>query len=243
MEYYYTEPVNINTVSGTLFIKGFEHRHLSKVLRKTSGETITVTDGKRNIYKCTIVRITKDSIECSIDDVKHNLFEPEVNVRLYVSPLRNQDRFEFLIEKAVELGVFEIQPVITNRTVLKSSFSDTKLERFKKIIISAMSQSQRCYMPQINNIIDLDGLIDSSRESDVKYLYYEFAEENQAPKKKFKQSDNICILIGPEGGFEENEIQKLLKNKWQLRSLGKRKLRAETAAILSVFENINFKAL
>lgn len=241
MEYYYTDTENINTVTGKLIIKGMEHRHLAKVLRKTEGENVTVTDGKRNIYECTIVRITKDSIDCSINDVKHNLFEPEVNVRLFVSPLRNQNRFEFLVEKAVELGVYEIQPVITMHTIQKSGFSAAKMGRFKKIIISAMSQSQRCYMPLIHNVIDLNGLIETTHEYDLKYLYYEFAEENQVSKRKFNQSENICILIGPEGGFDKAEIQELLKNNWQLRSLGMRKMRAETAAIVSVFENIKFK--
>ena len=240
MEYYYTESENIDEANSTLEIKGFEHRHLTKVLRKTAGDDITITDGKRNIFECTIVNITKDSLVCRIKGKQENLYESDIKVRLYVSPLKNHDRFEYMIEKAVEIGVYEIQPVTVNRTVPKGSFSDSKMERMKKIIIGAMGQSQRCYLPKINNVINLEKLIKETNIFNTKYLYYEFADGNDALKRKLVASDNICILIGPEGGFEKEEINKLLDSGWQLRSLGKRKLRAETAAVVSVFENINY---
>ncbi len=177
---------------------------------------------------------------CRIKGKQENLYESDIKVRLYVSPLKNHDRFEYMIEKAVEIGVYEIQPVTVNRTVPKGSFSDSKMERMKKIIIGAMGQSQRCYLPKINNVINLEKLIKETNIFNTKYLYYEFADGNDALKRKLVANDNICILIGPEGGFEKEEINKLLDSGWQLRSLGKRKLRAETAAVVSVFENINY---
>lgn len=239
MEYYYTEPQNVNKNSNTLLIQGFEYRHLVKVLRKKANDIIKITDGLRNIYECEIVSITKDTILCSILKTKYNLFEPNIKLRLFISPLRNSDRFEFLIEKAVELGVYEIQPVRTNNTIQKGDFTKARMERMQKIIIGAMGQSQRCHLPIISNTISLKEMLLNTENYENKYVYYEFAEEKRGIIRKLDKDENICIFTGPEGGFDKEEIDLLLSNNWQLRSLGERKLRAETAAIVSIFENLN----
>lgn len=239
MEYYFTEKENVNINESTLLIRGFEFKHLTKVLRKSIGEKIFITDGNRNIYECLIVDINKEFVLCNILKSKYNLYEPEIRVHLFVSPLRNSNRFEFLIEKAVELGVFEINPVITKYTVQKNSFSETKLERFRKIVISAMGQSQRCYLPEINKTIHFEDIVNLTKKFTNKIVYYEFADEAKIEISDSIISNDICIFIGPEGGFENSEIDLLLKNNWKVKSLGNRKLRAETAAIISVFENIN----
>jgi len=239
MEYYYTEPGNVIKESNTLTIKGFEYRHIVKVLRKKTDDIIKITDGIRNIYDCKIVNITKDSVLCKIVSTTYNLYESNVDLKLYVSPLRNMDRFEFLVEKAVELGVNEIQPVITKHTIQKSTFAKAKMERLQKIIISAMGQSQRCYLPKMNNIISFEEMIAFTEKYDTKYVYYEFAKGKRGIIRKLDNVENICIFTGPEGGFEEKEIQILLNNNWQVRSLGERKLRSETATMLSIFENLN----
>lgn len=239
MEYYFTDKENINLKESSLLIKGFEYKHLTKVLRKSLGDRIIITDGTRNIYECLIVEIKKDFVLCNILESRYDLYEPEIRAHLFVSPLRNANRFEFLIEKAVELGVFEINPVVSKFTVQKSTFSETKLERFRKIVISAMGQSQRCYLPKINNTISFRELIRITKEYNNKIVYYEDDYESKNVISDSNISNDICIFIGPEGGFDKSEIDLLVNDNWKVKSLGNRKLRAETAAIISVFENIS----
>lgn len=235
MEYYYTKASNVDLENNNLILDDFQYKHLAKVLRKKTGDLVKITDGKRNIFDCRIVKIADDSIVCEILDKNYNLYEPEINLKLYLAPLRNLSRFEFALEKAIELGVNTIQPVITEFTVNKSSFTNTKLERFNKIVISAMGQSQRCFLPEFNNVISFEDLIKSTEKVENKIVMYEYAESE---KKSVidKNNKEISVLIGPEGGFSKGEIKKLINHNWQIHSLGDRKIRAETAAIVSVFE-------
>jgi len=235
MEYYYTPKSNVNLMENKLFLEDFEFKHLVKVLRKKEGDLIKITDGLRNIFDCKIVNITKGRIFCDILEKHYNLFEPEFYLKLFIAPLRNITRFEFALEKAVELGVSFIQPVITEFTVNKSSFSRNKMERFSKILISAMGQSQRCLLPEFGNVISFEDMLKLTKNSQNKIIMYEYAENNEKSTLN-KNIKEISLFIGPEGGFSKQEINKCVNNKWQTHSLGERKLRAETAAIVSVFE-------
>lgn len=239
MEYYYTPGDKVKKDKGILVIDDeFEYRHLAKVLRKKPGDKLDITDGERNIYRCEIAEITKDKIECRILETEHNLFEPDRNVHLYIAPLKNSDRFEFAVEKAVELGVVSITPVITKNTVKKMSQKETNFKRLHRIIISAMGQSQRCLLPKLDNIITFGELLERERGNKNRIVMYEFSEKDS----KFvydNTSKDVYLLIGPEGGFSKEEIEKLRESGWQAASLGERKLRAETAAIVSVFQILN----
>ena len=126
MEYYFTEEKNVDVTNSRLIVDGFEYKHLVRVLRKKLLDNLIITDGNRNIYQCKIVNITKSEIVCDILSKDYNLYEPELKLHLFVSPLRNSERFEFLIEKVVELGVFEIYPVVSKHTVVSNRFSETK---------------------------------------------------------------------------------------------------------------------
>lgn len=239
MEYYYTPGEKVNKDDKTLVIDDeFEYRHLVKVLRKKEGDKIDITDGERNVYRCEIVNITKESIQCRILELDYNLFEPELEVNLYIAPLKNPDRFEFAIEKSVELGVVSITPVITQNTVKKMSQKETNSKRLHKIIISAMGQSQRCLLPKLNNIITFDEMLERESGNKNRIVMYEFSEKDS----KFvydNTSKSVSLLIGPEGGFSREEIDKLRESGWQAASLGERKLRAETAAVVSIFQILN----
>jgi len=179
MEYYYTEHGNISSEEKKLVITGMEHRHLIKVLRKSKGDKIDVTDGILNVYHCKISEITKDSITCEIISEQHNIYEPRTDVNLFMAPLRNLSRFEFAIEKAVELGVKSINPVITEFTVAKGQFSVSKMARFRKIIISAMEQSQRCFLPEMHNSVNFRELLVKSGSSKNKVVLYESAGSDE----------------------------------------------------------------
>jgi 16S rRNA (uracil1498-N3)-methyltransferase len=238
MEYYFTEEKNVDLLNSNLRIDGFEFSHLIRVLRKKANDELTITDGKRNIYHCKIVEITKTEINCEILSKDFDLNEPALRINLFVSPLRNSDRFEFLIEKVVELGIFEIYPVVSKYTVVKNSFSETKMSRLRKIVIAAMGQSQRCYLPFIHNTVSFEEMMKITDNKANKIVYYEHAGSNILSCEE-KHNNELYILIGPEGGFEKKEIEILIDKNWQVASLGERKLRAETAAIISVFEQIN----
>ncbi len=238
MEYYFTDRTNIFENKKKLLFTGKGYKHLAKVLRMKSGEQIEVTDGGLNVYKCRIKSIDKNKIVCTIIRKKFNVNESKRSVTLFISHLKNMNRFEFAIEKAVELGVKNIIPVITEHTVNKKGISSIRLNRLKSIIISAMEQSQRCYLPKIHSSQSFDELIETSDKTKQKIVMYEFADSTSKISMNEKE-DDAALLIGPEGGFTKNEIDILLKNNWHVRSLGSRKLRAETAAIVSLYELLN----
>ena len=238
MEYYYTPKSKVNTASKELVIDGFEYKHLAKVLRKKVGDEVEITDGELNIYKCRITGIDKEKIKCSIEHTDFDLYEPKIRLSLYIAPLKNSSRFEFAIEKAVELGVHSIHPVITENTVNKSGFNETKLRRLHRIIISAMGQSQRCYLPGLSNAVSFDEMLDNTVNLPNKVVMYEFSESGNKYKLD-NDSNDLALLVGPEGGFSTNEIEKLTETGWQASSLGERKLRAETAVIVSIYEMLN----
>lgn len=238
MEYYYTRKENVDPVKKLLVVDDFEFKHLVKVLRKQPGEEITITDGERNIYHCIIKSIGKDKLHCEIISTDFNIYEPNVNVSLYISPLRNAARFEFAIEKAVELGIYSIHPVLTDHTVNKNILSKSKAARLKKIIIGAMGQSQRCFLPGLYDAVTFSEMISNTKDLQNKIVMYEFSDDSSGIKPNI-ETEGLSVLIGPEGGFSENEISLLKNNNWQVKSLGERKLRAETAAIVSIFDIIS----
>ena len=235
MVYYYTEPKNVSAGSEELTLTGSEYEHVVKVLRKKEGEELTVTDGEGNVFLCVLSVIREGKALCTIHGKQRDLFEPLVRVRLFISPLKSRERFEFAIEKTVELGVDSIVPVITKHTVKKADYTGKKSERIRKIIIRAMCQSQRCRLTEFHESVKLKDLLVDTQFDLKKVVMYEFSDVKETIES-FEDSKFVSLLIGPEGGFDEDEIKMLVKNGWKTKSLGSRKLRAETAAIVSVHE-------
>ena len=225
MEYYYTNKSNIS--DNELIIKDKEAHHLKNVLRKNIGDGLFVTDGERNLYKVKIISIDKDSLKCSVDDKLYNVNEPDRTINLYLALLKNPSRFEFAIEKCVEIGVNEITPIITEHVINKKS---DRIERWQSISLAAMKQSQRCYLPIINQPIIFNNAIQNCTTK-IKLL----ADERETCRANFSLSTgNISLFIGPEGGFSSEEVELAEKNSFQIISLGKRKLRSETSAIVGI---------
>ena len=235
MEYYYTEPDNVSSDQKQLTLTGSEFEHVTKVLRKKEGEELTVTDGAGNVYLCVMSVIGNGKALCTIHGRQRELFEPALRVRLFISPLKSRERFEFAIEKAVELGVDSIVPIITKNTVKKSDFAGKKSERIRKIIIRAMCQSQRCRLTEFHESVKLKDLLKETEFDLNKIVMYEFSNPNETIDS-YSDTKYLSLMIGPEGGFAEDEIELLVKNGWKTKSLGSRKLRAETAAIVSVYQ-------
>jgi 16S rRNA (uracil1498-N3)-methyltransferase len=230
MEYYFTSKNNIE--GENLTIRGDDFKHLTKVLRKKSGETIFVTDGERNLYKCEIGLITKDSIKCRVLEKSYNTGESAIKVSLYLSLIKNPARFEFAIEKATELGVSEIIPIITKNAINKNR---DKAERWQTIALAAMKQSQRTRLPEIKHPISFNEAISLPGLNDTKLIADERLFDNSIFASELKQiirkNKDISVFIGPEGGFTDEEIQTAVKKGFVTLNLGDRKIRSETAAV------------
>lgn len=240
MEYYYVKPEQIYSKESLIKIDGYVVRHLINVLRKKVGDSVILTDGLRNIFYSKIVEINRNSVVCSYDRTDYNLYEPVMYLRLFAAPLRNSARFEFLVEKSVELGVSEIIPVFTSNTVKKGKLSDSYHFRLDRIVTSAIEQSQRCFKPIVHKSISFGEMLSVFPETSNKLFFYEFADVSNKAELNFDDK-NVNIFVGPEGGISADEVRILKENNWKPCSLGPRKLRAETASIAGILEILNIR--
>lgn len=228
MEHYYT-PIEF-VCGNSLSITGDEAKHLSKVLRKKTGEQILVTDGDGNLYKVQIASFTKNSIECSIIEKLPSQEDAKFKIILFQSLLKNPSRFEFVIEKATELGVSKIVPMITQNVI---NPKHDKTERWQSIALSAMKQSQRCYLPKVETPILFE---EAMKTKETKLIAHE-KNSNYSRlfwRRNIVKEETFSLFIGPEGGFTAEEIELAKESGAEIISLGTRKFRSETAAILSI---------
>ena len=227
MEYFYTPPRLISTTD--LTIDGDEFDHLTHVMRKKVGDAIRVVDGKGMAYDATIMEIARRTARCEITHAYERLNEPAIDVTLGVAILKNASRFDFLVEKVTELGVNTIIPLTTERTIARSA----KVERWQKLALAAMKQSGRCVLPSVSGLTGLADFVASIPPTALRLIPHEKAERtlmNAVPQSK---SQSITICIGPEGGFSDEEINQAAQRGFMPVSLGPRRLRTETAAILA----------
>ena len=204
-----------------------ESKHIVKVLRKTVGDTLHITNGNGWLFtaEVTIPNINK-CIVTIISKSKQAL--RNYNLHLAVSPTKMNDRYEWFLEKATEIGIDSITPIFCDHSERKI----IKPERFEKILQSAMKQSLSCYMPKLNEAIQFKDFISQEFTGD---LFIAHCEETnrKSLKKQLKPKNNITILIGPEGDFSIKEIELAIKNKFIPVTLGETRLRTETAAIVA----------
>ena len=193
--------------------------HLTKVLRSTN-KTFRLVDINGDVFLCNLV----DDKGKVIDKLKENN-ELVINITAIVSLIK-QDKFELILQKLTELGVNKIVPFNAKRSVVKETKGDKKLIRYKKILEEAAEQSHRNRIPQITNAIDIKDVKDYM--SDINLIAYE--KEDSGVKSNL-MGKSITFVIGPEGGFDEDEFNKFKEFGFTSISLGKRILRAETAAI------------
>ncbi len=204
-----------------------ESKHIVKVLRKKEKDIIHITNGCGFLFISEI--ITASERRCEVR-ITHTEFEEGSKYKLHVAvaPTKMNDRFELFLEKATEIGIHEITPLICEHSERKVY----KTDRAEKIIQAAMKQSFQYYLPKINNPISFSDFIETKFEGS-KYIAH--CEDQE--KKSFKQSvikeENILILIGPEGDFSVKEISKAKEKKFIPVTLGKTRLRTETAALVA----------
>lgn len=209
-----------------------ESKHCIKVLRLNTGAEVYLIDGVGGLYKAAIVGQTKKNVELKVLEATHNYNKRNHHLHIAVAPTKNIDRLEWFLEKATEIGIEEITPVICDRSERRI----VKEDRLVKVITSAVKQSLQAYHPKVNSQINFSDFLkienDTNKmiahcidESSRKYIS-EIAEPHQS----------YTILIGPEGDFTPAEIDLALQNGYKPLTLGNTRLRTETAALAACFE-------
>ena len=211
-----------NKKSGAFIIDGEEAHHAIKVLRYKVGYLLTVFDGSGKDYNCTVREVGKDYIVAGIDSVSENDTEHRVKLHLYQG-LAKLDKMELIVQKAVELGISEITPVITAR-----SEKETKFEKLEKIAIGAAKQCGASKLTKINKPI----YIQEIKADTLTILAYEGEKTRTLKEVSLGRFPSINLIVGAEGGFTEDEAQMLNEKGALSVSLGKRILRTETAGIV-----------
>lgn len=210
-----------------------EARHCLKVLRLKINDRVHLTDGKGSLFTGIVDYIAPK--ECNIriiETVKEKEKKPLIHIA--VSPTKSMDRFEWFLEKATEIGVDVITPLICERTERQN----LKPDRLNKIIISALKQSYRTWLPELKPAATFDKLIGSADE-EIKLIAHCAENEKKSIKELYKKEKSVIIFIGPEGDFSETEIVKAINLGFTSVTLGESRLRTETAAIVAC-HSINF---
>jgi len=204
-----------------------ESKHITKVLRKKEGDILHITNGKGWLFKA----------EINLADIKHctvNVLtktfqkQRDYNLHLAVAPTKMNDRYEWFLEKATEIGIDSITPIICDHSERKV----IKKERFDKIVQSAMKQSLHYYLPKLNNAIRFSEFIEQDFKGQCFVAHCEELDKKTL-KQALKPKQNITILIGPEGDFSVKEIKTALEHQFIPVTLGDTRLRTETAAIVA----------
>ena len=219
--------------NGMVLIAGPMHKYVAGVLRKGPGDRIDIIDGNGYLYRSTIQSIKGKEIYLQGLDVVHKPQEKRSRVTLCVSPIKGP-RMDWLIEKATELGAEKIVPVIFRRTLIKFGGNGMeKTQRWKRITIEASRQSGRFTIPEIADPTPLRGIADLIKDAGRRIVLYE-KERDATLKDVFgtKTQDATCIVIGPEGGIEETEIEWLKENGFTACTLGENIFRAETTPLV-----------
>ncbi len=204
-----------------------ESKHIIKVLRKKESDILFVTNGLGYLFK-TEIALASDS-KCTVNILSFEKQEPsKYHLHLAVAPTKMNERYEWFLEKATEIGIQEITPIICEHSERKI----IKIDRFQKIIESAMKQSLHYYVPKLNEPITYKEFI-RKEFSGQKFIAHCEETDKKSLKKELKTNENILILIGPEGDFSVKEIQMALDNKFIPVSLGMTRLRTETAAMVA----------
>lgn len=235
MDRFFVDKKNINLENNTCIIEGEDVKHISKVLRCRIGEELEVCDNNNNEYICEITNIDKNQVELNILEKVDIQRESDLKIKVYQG-LPKGPKMEIILQKLTEVGVDEIILVQTKRTVVKvdDKKEDKKLERWERIIYEAAKQSKRGKVPTLRGVLTFKEALADMKENDFNIAPYE-NEKTKSIKQAIKgvNINNIGIFVGPEGGFEETEIEAIEDIGGQSVSLGPRILRTETASLVA----------
>lgn len=229
--------VKSEQIQGTdIRITGSDVNHIKNVLRMKPGEEIAVSNGEDGKeYRCRIEEFSENEILCKLCFVKEEGIELPSRVFLFQG-LPKGDKMEFIIQKAVELGVFQVIPVASKRAVVKidAKKEKSKITRWNGISEAAAKQSKRRVIPEVTGVMKFNEAVLYAKDCGVKVIPYELAEGMQKTKEiigNLKSGEDIAVFIGPEGGFDESEVEFARENGVEPVTLGKRILRTETAGL------------
>lgn len=235
MHRFYADKEYLNHADKNVTITGEDVNHIKNVLRLKCKDEIVVSDGEGTDYQCRISELNADSVVADIEDVFRNSAELPVKITLFQG-MPKSDKLEFIIQKAVELGVTEIVPVMTKRTVVKieDKKAGKKLERYNMIARSAGKQSGRGLIPEVKGFMTFKEAIGYAKELDMNIIPYEDARGMEYARQviqEIKGKKSLGIFIGPEGGFAKEEVEQAMEVGAKCITLGNRILRTETAGL------------
>lgn len=232
MYQFFVEPGQIHDKS--VIITGSDVNHIRNVLRMKVGEEIAVSNGvDGREYRCGILEMDEEKVVCAVRFVKEDGVELPARVFLFQG-LPKADKMELIVQKAVELGVYRIVPVAAKRCVVKldEKKARVKAARWQGIAEAAAKQSKRRIIPEVAAVVSFEEAVRMAQDMDVKLIPYELAEGMERTRElidSLEPGADIAVFIGPEGGFEESEVERAKKSGIIPITMGKRILRTETA--------------
>jgi 16S rRNA (uracil1498-N3)-methyltransferase len=226
VELYYAPPSHI--AHGEVTLEGEEHAHLMRVMRKRAGQEILVADGEGTAYTATITSVSRLRTCCRISATYPEYNEPREQLTLAVGMTKQPARFDVLVEKATEIGVRTVIPLLTRRTIRQAP----RTERWRGIALAAMKQSQRARIPRIGQPATLPEVL-SGIEPQHAVILHESSTGPHLESLRTRLGPAVTVLVGPEGGFTEEELQDATGAGCLEASLGTRRLRTETAAVVA----------
>jgi 16S rRNA (uracil1498-N3)-methyltransferase len=218
---------------GLVTLRGDSFHHAARVARVRAGDEISVLVEGGQRLRCRVTQILKDCLIAHIEESFLRATEPSVSVALYQSILK-ADKIELIIRKTVELGVSSVVPVVAERCVSRPE-GTARLERWRKVSVSAACQSGRERVPEIAAPVSFDDALSAARTFQRAFLFSEVEREKSLRSALLEVSfvPSVALLLGPEGGFTEAEVERARSAGLEVVTLGPRILRAETAAIAS----------
>lgn len=236
MHHFFVTPQQVK--EETIWIEGTDVNHIKNVLRMKIGEELQISDGNNKKYLCEIVSMTSDEVHVQIKEELQS--DTELPSKIYLfQGLPKSDKMELIVQKAVELGAYEIIPVATKRAVVKldDKKAAKKVERWNSIAEGGAKQSGRNVIPQVKRVMSYKEAIQYAKDLDVVLIPYELAEgmpETRQIISSIQPGQSVGIFIGPEGGFETAEVEYAIENGAKAITLGKRILRTETAGLTTL---------
>lgn len=236
MHHFFVTPEQVREEN--IIIEGSDVNHIKNVLRMKVGEELEISDGNNKKYLCEIASMTSDEVCAAIKaELK---VDTELPSKIYLfQGLPKSDKMELIVQKAVELGVYEIIPVATKRAVVKldDKKASKKIERWQAIAESGAKQSGRNVIPEVKKVMAFKEAVQYAKSLDVLLVPYELAEgmaETKTLISNIKPGQSVGFFIGPEGGFETSEVEYAIENGAKAITLGKRILRTETAGLTTL---------
>ncbi len=216
-------------------IIGDDVKHISRVLRLSAGDSISVCDKQMTDYECVISDIGKDYVTADIVDTQPNGNESQLRVTLYQG-LPKGDKMDLIIQKSVELGAERIVPVVMKRTVVKLKNASSKCDRWQRIAEEAAKQCMRGIIPKVEEPVSFEDMLSMLDDGEISILPYENEKNNKlkALLKDNSDASRVNIIIGPEGGFDPEEISLSRAKGVHTATLGPRIMRCETAPLAAI---------